>query len=374
MRIILVDDEPLALELLELQIKKIKNAEIVKFTHLDIDKHVDVIKDADLVFLDIEMPGENGLELADHILEVNPSLEIVFITAFNKYAVQAFELNALDYIMKPVQLERLEKTFERLDINNTPKELPFSSSLHINVCGELTFEQNGKSEYPKWRTAKAQELFLYLLYHAGTTVRKSEIVELHWPDFELERAFSQLYTTIYNIRKTLNEYNNHLTVKSVQDGYTLILKNVFVDIVEWEGKIMNAPSVRIETIDVYEKIMDLYTGAYLDSYDYLWAESERYRLERLWINVANKIGECYKENNRLEEAIKWFVKICNLKPEDEQANFSLMKMYAKLEYGLLVNYQYTQLEKALNDIDIDISPDIKEWYMQWKNQKSKSLF
>src|SRR5690625_3250858 len=142
MRIILVDDEPLALELLELQIKKIKNAEIVKFTHLDIDKHVDVIKDADLVFLDIEMPGENGLELAGHILEVNPSLEIVFITAFNEYAVQAFELNALDYIMKPVQLERLEKTFERLDINNTPKELPFSSSLHINVCGELTFEQN----------------------------------------------------------------------------------------------------------------------------------------------------------------------------------------------------------------------------------------
>lgn len=372
MRIIIVDDEPLALEFLAVQIGKIKDAEISKFTHFSIDEHDHFIREADIIFLDIEMPGKNGLQLADQILEFNPDLEIVFVTAYNEYAVQAFELNALDYIVKPVQLERLEKTFERIEINKATKEYPVSSSLHINVCGELIFKQEGKNEYPRWRTAKAQELFLFLLHHAGITIRKSEIVELHWPDFEVERAFSQLYTTIYNIRRTLNEFNKHLTIKSIQDGYTLILKNVFVDIVEWEGKIMNAPPIHIETIDDYEKIMNLYTGAYLGNYDYLWAESERYRLERLWAKVANKIGKCYEENNRLEEAVKWYVEICNLKPEDEQANFSLMKVYAKLEYGLLINYQYAQLEKALEEIGIEISPNIKEWYVKWKNEKSKS--
>lgn len=366
MKIILVDDEVLALEFLELQINKLMDAEITKFTYLDPKEHKKVIQDSDLVFLDIEMPGRNGLELADQIVEVNPHLQIVFITAFNEYAVQAFELNALDYILKPVQVERLEKTFERLEVMKTPKTTPFSSKLHINVCGELTFEQDGDSKFIKWRTAKAQELFLFLLHHSGMMVRKSELVELHWPDLELERAFSQLYTTVYNVRKTLSTFGNHLAVKSVQDGYILILKNVIVDIVKWEEEITNAPPIHIETVDMYEKIMDLYTGAYLQSYDYLWAESERYRLERLWVKVANKIGNCYEENNYLEEAVKWYVKICKVKPEDEQANFSLMKMYAKLEYGLLVNYQYVQLEKALDDIGIDINPNIRKWYANWK--------
>ncbi|MEI3611271.1 response regulator [Pseudogracilibacillus sp. SO30301A] len=366
MKIILVDDEALALEFLELQINKIMDAEITKFTYLDPKEHKKVIQDSDLVFLDIEMPGRNGLELADKIVETNPHLQIVFITAFNEYAVEAFELNALDYILKPVQVARLEKTFERLDIRKILKTDPTSGTLQISVCGNLTFKQDGNSKFIKWRTAKAREIFLFLLHHSGMMVRKSELVEIHWPDLELERAFSQLYTTVYNIRKTLNAFGNHLTVKSVQDGYILILKNVIVDIVKWEEEITNAPPIHIETIDIYEKIMELYTDAYLNNYDYLWAESIRYRLEQLWVKVANRIGNCYEKNNCLEEAVKWYVKICNLKPEDERANFSLMKMYAKLEYGLLVNYQYTQLEKALKELDIDINPDIKKWYIDWK--------
>ena len=65
----------------------------------------------DVVFLDIEMPGLNGLEVAAN-LQGQP--QVVFVTAYDEYAVQAFESNAVDYLLKPVQPERVQKTIERL--------------------------------------------------------------------------------------------------------------------------------------------------------------------------------------------------------------------------------------------------------------------
>lgn len=65
----------------------------------------------DLVFLDIQMPGTTGLELA---AQLNPRLQFVFCTAFDSYALDAFELNALDYLVKPIDPDRLGKTLQRL--------------------------------------------------------------------------------------------------------------------------------------------------------------------------------------------------------------------------------------------------------------------
>lgn len=65
----------------------------------------------DLVFLDIQMPGMTGLELA---AQLNPQLQFVFCTAFDSYALDAFELNALDYLVKPIDPDRLGKTLQRL--------------------------------------------------------------------------------------------------------------------------------------------------------------------------------------------------------------------------------------------------------------------
>ncbi len=68
----------------------------------------------DIVFLDIQMPGLSGLNLAERLAQDNKPPHIVFVTAFNEYAVQAFEHNAVDYLLKPVTDERLAKTVARL--------------------------------------------------------------------------------------------------------------------------------------------------------------------------------------------------------------------------------------------------------------------
>jgi DNA-binding LytR/AlgR family response regulator len=83
----------------------------------------------DLVFLDIRMPGMTGIEAAREIVQMGsddaagedwPGCEIVFITAYDEYAVQAFEHGAVDYILKPAERERLQRTVERLQKRLTP--------------------------------------------------------------------------------------------------------------------------------------------------------------------------------------------------------------------------------------------------------------
>lgn len=115
MKAVLIDDEPLALDYLEHLLNKIAEYEIVgKYTNpIEAKKALTEMK-VDVVFLDIEMPGLNGIELAEKITEMNPNSSIVFVTAFDHFAIKAFELNSLDYLLKPIQFERIQSTTKRL--------------------------------------------------------------------------------------------------------------------------------------------------------------------------------------------------------------------------------------------------------------------
>src|SRR5699024_6715290 len=114
MNVCLFDDEPLALELLEHQLNKLSNVNVLfTSTNANIEKYKDLLLDVDVVFLDIEMPETNGLELAEQITAHNPNTNIVFVTAYAQFAIKAFELHAIDYLLKPVTLERLDHTLER---------------------------------------------------------------------------------------------------------------------------------------------------------------------------------------------------------------------------------------------------------------------
>ena len=81
--------------------------------------------DADVVFLDVQLAGESGLELLSLI---DPSVAVVFVTAFDEYAVRAFEVNALDYLLKPVAPARLARAMERLGAPNGDSSPPATAA------------------------------------------------------------------------------------------------------------------------------------------------------------------------------------------------------------------------------------------------------
>ncbi|MCJ8158491.1 LytTR family DNA-binding domain-containing protein [Sphingomonas sp. LaA6.9] len=113
-RTILVDDEPLAIQGLQLRLEAHDDVEIVD-TCLNGREAIRSIKTnkPDLVFLDIQMPGFDGFSVVQGMMEVEPPL-FVFVTAYSDHAIRAFEAQATDYLMKPVEPERLADTLERV--------------------------------------------------------------------------------------------------------------------------------------------------------------------------------------------------------------------------------------------------------------------
>jgi two-component system LytT family response regulator len=113
-RTILVDDEPLAIQGLELRLEPFDDVEIVAKCQNGREA-ISAIKThkPDLVFLDIQMPGFDGFSVVQGLMEVEPPL-FVFVTAYSDHALRAFEAQAVDYLMKPVEESRLADTLERV--------------------------------------------------------------------------------------------------------------------------------------------------------------------------------------------------------------------------------------------------------------------
>jgi two-component system, LytTR family, response regulator len=107
-RAMIIDDERLARQEIKSLLENISEIEIVAESGV-VDEALDVIEreNPDLLLLDIQMPGKTGFELLDELDGKAP--EVIFITAYDEYALKAFEVNALDYLMKPVEEERLRE-------------------------------------------------------------------------------------------------------------------------------------------------------------------------------------------------------------------------------------------------------------------------
>ncbi|SDF78695.1 Two-component response regulator, SAPR family, consists of REC, wHTH and BTAD domains [Fontibacillus panacisegetis] len=372
MKVILVDDERLALEYLERQLLKFDNIEIVGLFSDPLVAREEILrKDVDAVFLDISLPEINGIELADQLLGFKPQLNIVFVTAYNEYAIKAFELNAIDYIVKPTRAERLTKTVDRIRklqhsiVEDEAVEEDHDLRLHLlkQVSVELP---KGQFTLLQWRTSKAQELFLFLLQHRGQLVRKSVLIDLLWPEYESDKVYSQLYTAVYHIRKTLQPYGERFQISNTTEGYILNMNNVILDIVEWEDKLTQLPRINEEFIDEYVETMKLYTGDYLQEFDYWWTESERQRLKGMWLFTSYSIADWYQQQQLIDQAIICYVNICNQYPLEEEAHFSLMKMYASMDRHSMVERQFNLLLNSLQE-EVSVSPSnhISEWYELW---------
>lgn len=114
-KVLIADDEKEMRSLLKKAIEKVDGFEAV-FEAENGERALEIIKSSHphVVFLDVEMPGLNGVECAKRILEINPDTIIIFATGHNEYMSDAFELYAFDYLTKPFKMERLFTTLERI--------------------------------------------------------------------------------------------------------------------------------------------------------------------------------------------------------------------------------------------------------------------
>ena len=136
-RTILVDDEKLAIQGLQLRLEKFPDVEIID-TCSNGREAIRKIKTEkpDLVFLDIQMPGFDGFSVVKGVMEIEPPL-IVFVTAYQEHAIRAFEANAVNYLMKPVEEDQLADTLERVRTRLSEKRSSDEAEKLKSVLAEV---------------------------------------------------------------------------------------------------------------------------------------------------------------------------------------------------------------------------------------------
>ena len=139
-RTILVDDEKLAIQGLQLRLEPFEDVEIIE-TCQNGREAIRAIKTQkpDLVFLDIQMPGFDGFSVVQGVMDIDPPL-FVFVTAFQEHAIRAFEANAVNYLMKPVDVDKLADTIERVRTRLAEKKSSEEAEKLKTVLNEVAPE------------------------------------------------------------------------------------------------------------------------------------------------------------------------------------------------------------------------------------------
>jgi len=364
LRTMLIDDEPLALVHLRRQLTTIGGPDIVAAC-TDVHEALAIAADLkpDVVFIDIMMPEINGLEAAERLLDQLPDLQVVFVTAHDDFAVRAFELNAIDYVLKPAETGRLRKTLERIARRlPAPADPPAAPAPPMIRCFQRL--QIGDVA-PTWRTAKARELFAFFVHRRNQIVRKDYLVEALWPDYESKKGYTMLYTTIYHVRKTLSGLSAEIALDSSDSGYTLDLKGAPLDVELWERAMEGASPLSHETLAEHMELFRLYRGDYLAEYDFLWAESERERLRILWYQHALKLSAFLGTTDRYEQAVDVNSRILAWFPYSEEAYWQMMKLYDALGDRAAVKRYYEQLSEMMrSEFGTAPNDEVREWYEQ----------
>jgi two-component system, LytTR family, response regulator len=147
---IIIDDEEMAQTLLKGMLAEYCPKVEVEAVCGDLLSGVEAIKNLkpDLVFLDIEMPGQSGLNLLDYFDEIEITFSIIFITAYNNYAISAFKLSAIDYLLKPIEVEDLTQAIALFEKNKNRNQFKFlkhnmgaatQKKIGLNTVGSIVY-------------------------------------------------------------------------------------------------------------------------------------------------------------------------------------------------------------------------------------------
>ena len=306
--VIIVDDEKLAIRKLEHQLETLEGFDInICGTY---DNPAEALENLaasrpDLVFLDIEMPGMNGLETADRILELTPETDIVFVTAYDKYALDAFEVSAVDYLLKPVMRDRLAKTLSRVN-SRTPVrrgDTSVGNEYSVKTFGGLDVVKNWKPMNVTWRSAKVRELFGYFVHHRGRRIYRNKILEELWPDMEYERALANFNTCNYQLRKQLSQTCSGIEILFSGGYYTFELRGSVCDADIVHDILSRNSAAAQSNIELIKKAIDLYKGPYCESIPSLWADSRRYYYENLYVNSVFSVANYFYDNKMYGECL-----------------------------------------------------------------------
>ena len=260
MRILIVDDVAfLRDELRETMERVSPNNEYCEADNFDSAVKLLKEKHFDIAFLDIQMPGKNGLQIAEKAKQVSPSTKIVMVTAYSEYAVDAFKLFVSGYLLKPVNDKDLKAVLDHL---RNPVQSLSVNRLKVKCFGN--FEVFYEGNPCKFKRTKEKELLAYLITLKGASANRNEICANLYEDAPTERAHTNFRQVFSALKKDLSRigYENVL-VHNSNNAYAVDTSLLDCDYYDYlVGKADNENS---------------YHGEFMKQYS--WAEQYIYSLE-----------------------------------------------------------------------------------------------
>lgn len=195
---LIVDDEPLARRAVRLMLMRDAEIEIVgECDNGQTAVESILMQKTDLVFLDIQMPEMNGFEVLETI-GARKMPEVIFVTAYDEYAIHAFEVNALDYLLKPFSDERFEKALQRAKSQLAQREINDLSQKLIALVGDY------QSEPPANIQTSKPDYTSRFMIKSGGRISFIKVDEIDW--IEAADYYVKLHTgrKSHLIRETMN--------------------------------------------------------------------------------------------------------------------------------------------------------------------------
>lgn len=253
MNIIAVDDEKLALDTLVDSIEKtVYDASVVGFQKPEDALSYVRENECEIAFLDIKMRGMTGLELARRLKDIRAEINIIFVTGYSEYSLDAFRLYASDYLLKPATPDAVKQAMEHL---RTPAKPRQTKRVRFQCFGN--FEAFVDNKPLVFKRVKSKELLAYLVDRMGASATMGELMTIIWDD-GLDTSSRQS-----NLRNLIAELKNVLSEAGVEH---IILKNR-------NSIAIDCKAVDCDYYDFLRHIpyaVNAYHGEYMTQYS--WAE------------------------------------------------------------------------------------------------------
>ncbi|USG66547.1 response regulator [Brevibacillus ruminantium] len=354
LRVMIVEDEQPILDLMERLVGEHPLLQVAgAFTSpiAALDRHAELKPDA--VFLDIEMPKMGGIQLAEKLKEQNEELQVVFTTAYPDYAVDAFRVHAVDYLLKPVTSEDLERVAARL-----LKLHVMRSALRPAVAADQepiarcfgTFETRGSNgSLINWPTRKTEELFAYLLAYPNRLVGQWHLADLLWPDLDEDRALHNVHNSVYRLKKALKDAGVSLDLSNSNDGYRLQLSPDFSDLERFRDFMNRTAEIDERNTAEAAKLLRSHAGSLYGGKDYSWSAGLAAEIATKQAGLARMLTAYYRRiGNR--SAAKETLRVYLLHaPLDEEITGELLRLYAEDGEAGSFRAQYEQYVRGLEE-------------------------
>lgn len=360
-RVIAVDDELPALRRVG---KLLETLEDVQMSGL-FDKSQAFLEHAlttperfDLVLLDMEMPL-HGLEVARRLREFRPEVHIAFLTAHEEFARDAFEVEALDYLLKPIDHTALERTIRRSIQRSSRQEKDETiQDRGASVRSFGPFEvMTETGEQIRFRNSKGKELLAYLYFHRGRQVSKAQIIEEIWPGRDSERALANLYSTMYQLRKDLEICGLQGIIeqsKTTGGSYCLQWSAASDDVAAFEEEIRIFKQT--SSLTNVLRAVQLYGDGYLTGSGYGWAAPRQAELEIHYVGMLEVMVDTYVRQQRYEIALNPMRKWAQLVPLSGRLHAKMIALLLLMDREEDAR-EYCELALELLDPDEDTELD-----------------